>query len=72
MTDRFRRDNTEGYDVNDLAALNAAWQQIVPTNQPETDIAILSMHDHWAEQLLAEFDAGKRGNDLTLWYFEGH
>lgn len=70
--DRFRMDNTEGYSADDLAALNAAWRQITSHGAPAEDtddIGEASMLDHWSERLLAEYDAGKRGERLVAWFY---
>jgi hypothetical protein len=66
---RFRSDNTEGYNADDLAALNAAWERINRHggNTLAEDDPLL---DHWAETLLAEYDAGKRGDALVAWFYD--
>lgn len=65
----FTTDNTEGYTADDLAILNAAWESLPLTNIDPDELAGKSLLDHVAEQLLAEFDAGKRGADLTEFYY---
>jgi hypothetical protein len=34
------------------------------------DWALQSMVDNWAESLLAEYAAGKRGAALTAWFYD--
>jgi hypothetical protein len=73
LSEHFRRDNTEGYDAADLAALNAAWTRITAHGAPgedEDDIGVRSMLNHWGEQLLAAYDAGRRGDDLVAWFYQ--
>jgi hypothetical protein len=69
---QFRDDNTNGYDAAELAELNAAWTRIASHGAPldSDDIAVRSMLDNWSETLLAEYAAGKRGADLTAWFYE--
>jgi len=68
---RFTRDDTEGYDDADLAALNAAWDQINSHGAiDENDPVGKSRQDYCAEQLLRAYDEGKRGGDLVAWYYE--
>jgi len=65
-TDRFRADNTEGYDAADLAELNAAWDRLaISTHDASSDIVAASMQDHLSETLLSRFDAGARGDALV-------
>ena len=63
----FRSDNTGGYNTDDLAALNAAWEQIIGHGaQDESDsMEAKSLVDHWSERLLAAYDNGKRGAALV-------
>jgi hypothetical protein len=65
QTDRFRRDNTEGYDAADLTELNAAWDRLAISAHDSGDIVVASMQDHLSETLLSRFDAGARGEALT-------
>ncbi len=67
----YRQDNTEGYDQAELAELNAAWSQITSHGVMvgADDIATRSMLDNWSETLLAEYAAGKRGDDLVAWFY---
>lgn len=67
----FRTDNTEGYDETDLKNLNAAWDEITGHGAPtdSDDIGAQSMLQHWSEKLLSEYDAGKRGERLTAWFY---
>jgi len=65
QTDRFRRDNTEGYDAADLAELNAAWDRLAISAHDSSDIVAASMQDHLSEKLLSRFDAGERGDALV-------
>jgi hypothetical protein len=66
---KFTTDNTEGYTAADLQALNAAWAQMISEFElQEDDKPIL---DHWSEQLLVAYDAGKRGKALTAWFYDG-
>jgi len=68
----FRTDNTEGYDEADLAALNAAWESLGVSVLDEDDaIDTKTMLDHIAARLLAEYDAGKRGDALVAFYYAG-
>ena len=65
-TDRFRRDNTEGYDAADLAELNAAWDRLaISPHDASSDFGVECLQDHLSEKLLARFDAGARGEALT-------
>lgn len=71
--ERFRLDNTQGYSKHDLTLLNAAWDQITSHGapaDPTDDLAAQSMLDQWAEQLLAHYDAGCRGERLVAWFYE--
>ena len=73
MTAQFHEDNTDGYSVDELAELNAAWARITShgayaLDDPD-DLTSRSMLDNWAETLLAEYDAGKRGEALTAWFY---
>lgn len=66
----FRTDNTEGYDADDLAALNCAWQSLpCVVLDEEDDIATKSMLDHISAELLAAYDRGLRGNALVAFYY---
>jgi hypothetical protein len=55
MTARFRPDNTEGYSDADLAALNAAFEEIMNANadlwandtSPGRDLAFKSWSGYW-------------------------
>jgi hypothetical protein len=69
---RFRGDNTEGYDASELAELNAAWRQITShgVDTGSDDLAIQSMLDHWEAELLSTYDAGNRGEDLVAWFYQ--
>jgi hypothetical protein len=70
MADQFRDDNTDGYSADELAELNAAWARISrAAPDPDGDWAIESMLDNWSETLLAEYDSGKRGEDLVAWFY---
>jgi hypothetical protein len=72
MTARFRQDNTEGYSDADLAALNAAFEEIMNANadlwandtSPGRDLAFKSWQDNVAEELLFRYDQGRRGDAL--------
>jgi hypothetical protein len=69
---RFRTDNTDGYDERELAELNAAWQKITSHGAPDErddDPDIQSMFEHWQAELLASYDAGKRGEALVAWFY---
>jgi hypothetical protein len=66
----FRGDNTEGYDAEDLKILNAAWDSFPISVADDTDSAVKSTQDHIAAELLFRFDAGKRGDALTAFYYE--
>ncbi len=66
----FRDDNTEGYDAADLEILNAAWSSFPISVADDTDIGVKSTQDHIAAELLFRFDAGKRGDELTAFYYE--
>lgn len=72
MPNRFRTDNTEGYDEGELAELNAAWHEIVAAaetcDSPPIDAE--THGDYWAETLLYQFDSGKRGPDLVGWFYQ--
>jgi len=70
MKPEFRTDNTEGYDAADLKARNAAWDEITSHGAPtdSDDIWAQSMLQNWAERLLAAYDDGKRGKQLTAWF----
>ena len=68
--DRFRHDNTDGYDSEDLATLNAAWDSLAISVADETDYAVANTQQHIAEQLLFHFDQGKRRDALVAWYYE--
>ena len=73
MTLHFRQDNTDGYSGADLAALNAAFEQIMKANaelwandtSPGRDLAFKSWQDHVAEELLLRYDQGHRGDALV-------
>jgi hypothetical protein len=69
---RFRADNTEGYNEQELDELNAAWRQIASHGVVEDadDLAVQSMLDHWESELLVNYDAGKRGDALVAWFYE--
>jgi hypothetical protein len=73
VTSRFSPDNTKAYDATALTELNAAWQQITSHSayslDHSDDLETKSMLDSWSETLLAEYDAGKRGKDLTAWFY---
>jgi hypothetical protein len=67
---RFRNDN--GYDARELGELNATWLQITSHGAPDErddDPAIQSMFEHWQAELLASYDAGKRGKALVAWFY---
>lgn len=70
---RFTAQNTDHqYNNSELHELNVAWDGITSHGAPDEDtddIAIQSMLDNWAETLLAEYAAGKRGPDLTAWFY---
>lgn len=66
---RFTDQNTEGYDVTDLAALNDALARVLAKHadwlaSANEDVR-KSYEDHVSERLLAAYDVGKRGNALT-------
>lgn len=70
MTARFRSDNTEGYSEAELAELNAAYETILAAVPPEEGEDTESIHfksweDSISERLLALYDAGVRGDELT-------
>jgi len=70
MADQFRADNTDGYSADELAELNAAWTRIASAApDPGIDWAIRDMLDNWSDTLLAEYDSGKRGEDLVAWFY---
>ena len=70
MADKFRADNTDGYNAAELAELNTAWARIASAApDPDDDWAIQDMLDNWSETLLTEYDAGKRGEDLVAWFY---
>jgi len=66
MTARFRQENTEGYSDADLAALNAAFEEVMNANadlwandtSPGRDLAFGSWQDNVAEELLLRYDRG--------------
>ena len=72
MTARFRQENTEGYSDADLAALNAAFEEIMNANadlwandtSPGRDLAFKSWQDNVAEELLFRCDRGRLGDAL--------
>ena len=72
MTLRFRQDNTEGYSDADLAALNAAFEEVINANadlwandtSPSRDLAFKSWQDNVAEEFLFRYDQGRRGDAL--------
>ncbi len=69
--EHYRQDNTEGYAEAELAELNAAWGQITShgVTVDDDDMATESMLGNWSETLLAEYDAGKRGDALVAWFY---
>ncbi len=64
---QFRTDNTEGYSAADLAALNTAWESCSSflASYRRDDAARKSWVDYMSAQILANYDAGLRGEDLT-------
>jgi hypothetical protein len=67
---RFTDDNTDGYDADDLRALNAAWDSLpCVVLDEDTDIGAQSMLDHVSEQLLCSYDRGLRGDALVAFYY---
>jgi hypothetical protein len=72
MTARFRLENTEGYSDADLAALNAAFEEVMSANadlwandtSPDRDLAFRSWQDNVAEELLFRYDRGRLGDAL--------
>lgn len=66
---RFTMSDTEGYSETDLAALNAAFDDLTSHAHLlgfADDGAHKSYLDNLAERLLAAYDEGKRGWDLRL------
>jgi hypothetical protein len=57
---KFRSDNTEGYDLQQLDRLNAIWERTSRLLSPD-DLDYKSHCDYLAERILADFDAGKFG-----------
>lgn len=51
---KFREDNTEGYDIEQLAELNRRYDEATRSLHPDTNKSIL---DAVAERVLAQFDA---------------
>jgi hypothetical protein len=80
MTLRFRQDNTEGYRDADLAALNAAFEEIMNANavlwandtSPGRDLAFKSWQDNVAEGLLFRYGEGRRGDGLLTTPYPVH
>jgi hypothetical protein len=72
MTVRFRQDNTEGYIDADLAALKAAFQEIMNANadlwaddtSPGRDLGFRSWQDNVVEELLIRYDQARHGDAL--------
>lgn len=58
MTERFRRDNTEGYTQDQLDELNRMFDAYMATSDTEhlDDSAQASFEDFAAEQVQAQFD----------------
>lgn len=67
--DRFRMDNTSGYDKDELALLNAAWESLPISVADDSDIAVKSTQDYIAAELFNHFDRGLRGEELTAFYY---
>jgi hypothetical protein len=63
---RFTADNTNGYTDEDLAELNAAYDEIIGSFQLDDDPMVRkTVNDDFAETLLARFDNGLRGAELV-------
>lgn len=56
MTDRFRSDNTEGYDSADLANLNDLFRAMCATEGVDPADGEPSHLDHIAERVQAAYD----------------
>ena len=57
---RFRTDNTDGYDAAELAELNEAFDELTGDGA----IDDTSFFDHVSETLLFAYDQGYRGENL--------
>lgn len=66
----FRTDNTQGYDADDLEALNSAWNSLpCVVLDEDDDITTKSMLDHISSELLFRYDHGLRGDALVAFYY---
>lgn len=63
MTERFRRDNTEGYTQDQLDELNRLFDAYMASSDTEhlDDSALASFEDFAAEQVQAQFDYSPHG-----------